>query len=169
MPCPISDKNLSDWRPSVQYRINLIMKQLNPISDNPLSDIENFWTQHRCTVHTSSVADPDPGSGAFIPDLTKFVNSLYTTIGRIRDPVLFYPPDPGSGSRIRALDPGWSNGRIRIRDKTSRIRNTAHKHKQKERSGNISGHTTSIWKFSSEMQQTWHIYYPWQQLLDDFL
>jgi hypothetical protein len=27
--------------------------------------------------------------------------------------VLFYPPDPG-----------WSNGRIRIRDKTSRIRNT---------------------------------------------
>jgi hypothetical protein len=28
--------------------------------------------------------------------------------------VLFYPSDPG-----------WSNGRIRIRDKTSRIRNTA--------------------------------------------
>jgi hypothetical protein len=67
--------------------------------------------------------------------------------------VLFYPPDPGSGSgmeqwsdldqqtkfvnslytkrgRIRdpvlfyPPDPGWSNGRIRIRDKTSRIRNT---------------------------------------------
>jgi hypothetical protein len=36
---------------------------------------------------------------------TKFINSLYTKIGRIRDPVLFYPPDPG-----------WSNGRIRIRD-----------------------------------------------------
>jgi hypothetical protein len=27
--------------------------------------------------------------------------------------------------RIRDPDPGWSNGRIRIRDKTSRIRNTA--------------------------------------------
>jgi hypothetical protein len=29
--------------------------------------------------------------------LTKFVNSLFTKIGRIRDPVLLYPPDPGSG------------------------------------------------------------------------
>jgi hypothetical protein len=61
-----------------------------------------------------SVADPDPGSGAFLPPgsgirdgamvgsgirdkQTKFVNSLYTKIGRIRDPVLFYPSDPGSG------------------------------------------------------------------------
>jgi hypothetical protein len=34
---------------------------------------------------------------------------------RIRDPELFYPPDPG-----------WSNGRTRIRDKTSRIRNNGH-------------------------------------------
>jgi hypothetical protein len=39
-----------------------------------------------------------PGSGirirdAFIPDN----NSLYTKIGRIRDPVLFYPPDLGFG------------------------------------------------------------------------
>jgi hypothetical protein len=68
---------------------------------------------------------------------------------RIRDPVVFYPPDPGwSNGRIRIRDkqtkfvnslytkigrirdpvlfytpdPGWSNGRIR--DKTSRIRNT---------------------------------------------
>jgi hypothetical protein len=40
---------------------------------------------------------------------------------RIRDPVLFTP-------RIRDPDPGWSNGRIRIRDKTSRIRNTGYKH-----------------------------------------
>jgi hypothetical protein len=66
----------------------------------------------------SSVADPDPGSGAFLPtgsgirDVAivgsgygirdkqiKFVNSLYTKIGRIRDP-----------------DPGWSNVRVRIRD-----------------------------------------------------
>jgi hypothetical protein len=54
------------------------------------------------------------GSGSWIRDKqTKFVNSLYTKIGRIRDPVLFYPPDPG-----------WSNGRIWIRDKTSRIPNT---------------------------------------------
>jgi hypothetical protein len=38
------------------------------------------------------------GSGSGIRDKqTKFVNSLYTKIGRIRDPVLFYPPDPGSG------------------------------------------------------------------------
>jgi hypothetical protein len=36
---------------------------------------------------------------------------------RIRDPVLFYPQDPGSGS-------GMKNLGIRIRDKTSRIRNT---------------------------------------------
>jgi hypothetical protein len=77
---------------------------------------------------------------------------------QIRDPVFFYPPDPGFGSEIwdEAMvgsgiskqnlliafiqkevgsgirdtvlfyppDPGWSNGRIRIRDKTSRIRNT---------------------------------------------
>jgi hypothetical protein len=76
--------------------------------------------------YVSSVADPDPGSGAFLPPgsgvrdgamvgfgsgirdkQTKFVNSLYTKIGRIRDPVLFYPTDP---------DPGWRNGRIRIRD-----------------------------------------------------
>jgi hypothetical protein len=32
-------------------------------------------------------------------------------------------PDPGSGV-FYPPDPGWSNGRIRIRDKTSRIRNT---------------------------------------------
>jgi hypothetical protein len=53
----------------------------------------------------------------------------------VADPVLFHPPDPGCfypGSgircfftpRIRDPVPGWSNGRIRIRDKTSRIRNT---------------------------------------------
>jgi hypothetical protein len=41
-------------------------------------------------------SDPDPGSG--ISKKTLFVNSLYTKIGRIRDPVLFYPSDPGSGS-----------------------------------------------------------------------
>jgi hypothetical protein len=41
---------------------------------------------------------------------TKFVNSLYTKIGRIRDPVLFYPPDPGYGA---FLPPGSG---IRIRD-----------------------------------------------------
>jgi hypothetical protein len=77
-----------------------------------------------------NVADPDPGS-------------------EIQDPVLFYPLDPRSGSgmnffripdlgswiqevcflvlfypRIQDPDPGWSNGRIRIRDKPSRIRNT---------------------------------------------
>jgi hypothetical protein len=39
-------------------------------------------------------------------------------MGRIRDLVFFT-------SRIRDPNPGWSNGRIRIRDKTSRIRNTA--------------------------------------------
>jgi hypothetical protein len=36
---------------------------------------------------------------------------------RIRDPGLFY-------TWIRDPDPGWSNGRVRIRDKPSRIRNT---------------------------------------------
>jgi hypothetical protein len=46
-----------------------------------------------------SVADPDPGSCSFLP--------------------------PGSGmEQWSDPDPGWSNGRIRIRDKTSRIRNT---------------------------------------------
>jgi hypothetical protein len=35
---------------------------------------------------------------------------------RIRDPVLFYPQDPGSGTEMKNLG---------IRDKTSRIRNTA--------------------------------------------
>jgi hypothetical protein len=50
-----------------------------------------FWCGlHFAKINVSfSVADPDPGSGAFLP--------------------------PGSGIRIR--DPGWSNGRIRIRDK----------------------------------------------------
>jgi hypothetical protein len=43
------------------------------------------------------------------------VSSVYSVL-RIRDPVLFYPPDPGSGSGIRIRDPGWSIGRIRIRD-----------------------------------------------------
>jgi hypothetical protein len=51
---------------------------------------------------------PDPGwsNGRIrIRDKqAKFVNSLYTKIGRIRDPVLFYSPDQ---------DLGWSNGRIR--------------------------------------------------------
>jgi hypothetical protein len=79
----------------------------------------------------------DSGSGAFLPPgsgsglwdgamvgsgirdkQTKFVNSLYTKKGRIRDPVLFYPP----GFRIRDPDPGWSNGRIRIQDTCSGIK-----------------------------------------------
>jgi hypothetical protein len=42
---------------------------------------------------------------------------------RIRDPVLFYPPDPGSGSGIR--DGAMVGSGSGIRDKTSRIRNTA--------------------------------------------
>jgi hypothetical protein len=70
---------------------------------------------------------PDPGSGAFLPPgsgirdgpmvgsgsgirdkQTKFVSSLYTKIGRIRDPVTFYPPDPGSGSGMdQWSDPGF--------------------------------------------------------------
>jgi hypothetical protein len=67
-----------------------------------------------------SVTDPDPGYGAFLPPdgamvgsgsgirdkQTKFVNSLYTKIGRIRNPVLFYPPDPGSESGSGIRDPG---------------------------------------------------------------
>jgi hypothetical protein len=40
--------------------------------------------QNICTWPPHSVADPDPGSGDFFTP-------------RIRDPVLFYPPDPGSG------------------------------------------------------------------------
>jgi hypothetical protein len=79
-------------------------------------------------ISSASVADPDPGSGAFLPPgsgirdgamvgsgsgirdkQTKFVNSLYTKIGRIRDPVLLYPSDPGSGSGMEQWsdpDPG---------------------------------------------------------------
>jgi hypothetical protein len=36
-----------------------------------------------------------------------------------------------------------------------------------QRKRDICGRTTSIWQFSSEMQQTWHIYYsrPQEQLL----
>jgi hypothetical protein len=70
-----------------------------------------------CWSPSTSVADPDPGSGAFLPPgsgirdgamvgsgsgISKqnllIPGSLYTKIGRIRDPVLFYPLDPGSGS-----------------------------------------------------------------------
>jgi hypothetical protein len=70
----------------------------------------------RC-FFTPRIRDPGWSNGRIrIRDKqTKFVNSLYTKIGRIRDPVLFYPTGP---------DQGWSNGRIRIRDKTSRMRNT---------------------------------------------
>jgi hypothetical protein len=50
------------------------------------------------------------GSGSGIRyKQTKFVNGLYTKRGRIRDPVLFYPPDPGSGSGMEQWsdpDPG---------------------------------------------------------------
>jgi hypothetical protein len=69
---------------------------------------------------TGSVADPvlfypqDPGSKML---LSRIPGPTYFCIGRIQDPVLFYPPDPG-----------WSNGRIRIRDKTSRICNTAYRY-----------------------------------------
>jgi hypothetical protein len=83
---------------------------------------------YQCT--RTSVADPDPGSGDFLPPgsgirdgamvgsgsgirdkLTKFVNSLCKKeVGSgIRDPVLFYPPDPGSGSGMEQWsdpDPG---------------------------------------------------------------
>jgi hypothetical protein len=47
----------------------------------------------------TSVADP--GSGAFLP-LGSGIRDAF-----IRDPVLFYPPDPGSGSRMEQWsDPG---------------------------------------------------------------
>jgi hypothetical protein len=49
-------------------------------------------------------SDPEPGSGSGIRDKqTKFVNSLYTKIGRIRDPVFFYPPDPAPRFRNGAM------------------------------------------------------------------
>jgi hypothetical protein len=121
------------------------------INADPTSTRTNNADQNHCWVPGTSFADPDPGSGAFLPPgsvirigirdgamvgsgsrirdkQTKFDNSLYTKRGRIRDSVLFYPPDPGSGS-------GMEQGRIRIRDKTSRIRNTA--------AGTISNHQKS--------------------------
>jgi hypothetical protein len=81
----------------------------------------------------------DPGSGAFLPPgsgirdgamvgsgsgITK-QNLLIACVKKevrsgIRDPVLFYPPDPGSEIRIRDGAMVGSG----IRDKTSRIRNT---------------------------------------------
>jgi hypothetical protein len=72
----------------------------------------------RC-FFTPRIRNPDPGSGReqwSDPDPGSGISKQNLLRGRIQDPVLFYPPDP---------DPGWSNGRIRIRDKTSRIRNTA--------------------------------------------
>jgi hypothetical protein len=53
------------------------------------------------------------GSGAFLPPGSGI---------RIRDGAMV-----GSGME-QLSDPGWSNGRIRIRDKTSRIRNTGIKY-----------------------------------------
>jgi hypothetical protein len=42
---------------------------------------------------------------------TKFINSLYTKIGRIRDRVLFNPPNPGSVSGMEQwLDPDPGSG-----------------------------------------------------------
>jgi hypothetical protein len=73
----------------------------------------------------TSVADPNLGFGVFYPRIqdpggsngririrdkqAKSVTALYKT-GRTRDPVLFYPADPGSGR-------GWSDDKIGIRDK----------------------------------------------------
>jgi hypothetical protein len=43
--------------------------------------------------------------------LKKFVNSLYTKMVRIQDPVLLYPPDPGSGSGMeKRSDPDLGSG-----------------------------------------------------------
>jgi hypothetical protein len=91
-----------------------------------------LYTSKQCCGSGSSFLPPrsgfqDPGwsNGRIrIRDKqTKFVNSLYIKIGRIRDPgsSAFLLP----GSRIWDPNPWWSNGQVR--DKTSRIRNTASK------------------------------------------
>ncbi len=92
-------------------------------------DLHEFSRERNCVVY-HSVADPDPGSGAFlspgsgmdkkqdpdpgwkIPDhiLRELRNSFWTKILQIRDPVPFCP-----------LDPGWIKKKIRIRDEKSRI------------------------------------------------
>jgi acetyltransferase-like isoleucine patch superfamily enzyme len=64
----------------------------------------------------SSVADPDPGSGAFLPPGSGIRDGAMVGSG-IR---CFFPP--GSGIRIR--DGAMVGSGSGIRDKTSRIRNT---------------------------------------------
>jgi hypothetical protein len=64
----------------------------------------------RC-FFTPRIRDPGWSNGRIrIRDKqTKFVNSLYTKMVRVRDPVLFYPPDQGSGSGMEQWsdpDPG---------------------------------------------------------------
>jgi hypothetical protein len=129
-----------------------------------------------CITSNSSVVDPDPGSGAFlppgsgsgmnffrIPDLKGmflvrfsqeslffnfFANKTCSWNFKKQEKSCFYFSSlflctVGSGircfftPRIRYPDPGWSNGRIRIRDKPSRIRNTASKHCLSRKSRNL--------------------------------
>jgi hypothetical protein len=56
-------------------------------------------------LFTPRIRDPGWSNGRIRDKQTKFVNSLYKKRGRIRDPVLFYPPDPESGSGMEE----WSD------------------------------------------------------------
>ncbi len=64
-----------------------------------------FSTSVSCSHHLIfSVADPDPGSGMFIPD---HISESIETIFWVKI-LNFLVEDPGSGAFL-TLDPGWKN------------------------------------------------------------
>jgi hypothetical protein len=107
------------------------------INVNAIFDLKFKW--YGCKdpdlMHCTSVADPDPGSGAFLLPGSGIQYRDGAMVGsgsgisKQNLLIAFIQTEVGSGIRCfftaRIRDPGWSNGRVRIRDKTSRIRNTA--------------------------------------------
>jgi hypothetical protein len=88
----------------VPVQVGFLLKLLNETNTNGLNfavlriRIRGFFTPR--------IRDPGWSNGRIRDKQTKFVNSLYTKIGRIRDPVLFYPrirdgAMVGSGSGIK--------------------------------------------------------------------
>jgi hypothetical protein len=101
-----------------------------------------IWHRKECNIYRASeclVLSP-PGSSAVPPFSSARADTCGAGYNAARQSHSSSPAHQfnitnqccGSGSgiryfftpRIRDPDPGWSNGRIRIRDKTSRIRNT---------------------------------------------
>jgi hypothetical protein len=124
--CPLRVPNLETATPQQYLREVTIGWKIIVWFVNYCLSIIHYVSPHRDYRITGSFSLITFRSCSYL-EVEKLRFLMYSRVApvlriRIRDPVLFYPPDPGSGSGIR--DGAMVGSGSGIRDKTSRIRNT---------------------------------------------